>query len=598
MKKITGFLLLSFILTAGLLSQQGNIKGIMNQTDFNSAEIQNITGELSKARLNNDAVDELKYINKLKSFYGETKNEGIPDVSIIPGDMTVDNKILHGNSTSQFNSFLDGPNVKTIATQTSSRSNTLFAATTKFYDSNYDIIRIFASYDNGVSWVLKGYSYLGARFRTGELDIEPIIGGTDTVLFCAAGYTIGSHVASVFFSFNLTTGAQSFNTWSHWGSAYTNVSVYNPRITSDNSVYAGAYIYLSVSVDSLRSDGIKNVYQRFAMVFNPLNNIFQLTYRNSQSFYWYGSTPNGANYYIWQDICFYRSQNGTDRVYTIFNIPAYSYLYSAYSDNYGLSPAGNSTYSDGLKIDEPHVVSSGGPSNQNIAIAYRVLTANSNNYDFKCLFSSNGGTSFSNFTNTYVEGSNQVSCKYIDVQAIKLSQGKCKFAYTTYNDLNIYYTGNINNTSYEPTSSFVADLLYPVNSYGKLRAGYTGNSFVNGCMVLYNSEFSNQTLCVTDFCLQQTKANVEPGPGEFHMENYPNPFNPVTTIKYSIPAESKVKITVYDLLGKEISVLVDENLKAGDHEVRFDASALASGTYFYKIEAGSVINIKKMILVK
>ncbi|NOS86260.1 MAG: T9SS type A sorting domain-containing protein [Ignavibacteria bacterium] len=598
MKKITGFIVLSLILTVNFMAQQGNIKGIANENDLNNTEIQSITGELSKARLCNNAEGEKLYLSKLKSFYGETKTEGKPDVVVIPGNMTGDNTILHGNSTSQFNSFLDGPNVKTIATQTSSRSNTLFAATTKFFDSNYDIIRVFASYDNGVSWVLKGYSYLSARFRTGELDIEPIIGGADTVLFCAAGYTVGTHIASAFFSFNFSTSAQNFNFWYHWGSASSNVNVYNPRITSDNSVYAGAFVYVSVSVDSLRSDGIKNVYQRFAMVFNPLNNLFQITYRNNQSFYWYGSTPNGANYYIWQDLCFYRSQKGTDRVYTIFNIPAYSYLYSAYSDNYGLSPAGNSTYSDGIKIDEPHVVSSGGLSNQNIAIAYRVLTSNSNNYDFKCLYSSNGGTSFANFNTTYIEGSNQVSCKYIDVQAIKLSQGKCKFTYSTYNDLNIYYTGNINNTSYEPTISLLADPLYPVSSYGKLRAGYTGNAFAAGCMVLYNSEFSNQTLCVTDFCIQENISIGDPKSGDVHLENYPNPFNPTTTIKYSVPVESKVKITVYDLLGKEISVLVNENHKAGKYDINFDASSLSSGTYFYKIEAGSFSDIKKMILLK
>ena len=88
-------------------------------------------------------------------------------------------------------------------------------------------------------------------------------------------------------------------------------------------------------------------------------------------------------------------------------------------------------------------------------------------------------------------------------------------------------------------------------------------------------------------------------PDEYKLfQNYPNPFNPVTNIKYSVPTDSKVKITVYDILGKEIKVLVDENLRAGKYDVKFDASALPSGTYFYKLEARGFNEIKKMILIK
>jgi hypothetical protein len=282
----------------------------------------------------------------------------------------------------------------------------------------------------------------------------------------------------------------------------------------------------------------------------------------------------------------------------VYNIPEYNSIYTAYSDNYGLSPAAHFFLSDGVKIDQANVVSSGGYSNQNIAIAYRVLTSNLNNYDFKCMYSTNGGTSALGFNNTYIEGSNSISTKYIDVQSIKLSAGKCKFTYSTSNDLNIYYLGNVNNSSYEPVTSFAADPLSGITNYGKLRAAYTNRLNTAGCMVLYSSDFSNSALCVTGFCSQQNKTNYVKEPEGFLLENYPNPFNPATTIKYSVPADSKVKVTVYDLLGKEISVLVDENLRAGKYEVNFDASTLASGTYFYSLEAGAHKEIKKMILIK
>ncbi len=81
-------------------------------------------------------------------------------------------------------------------------------------------------------------------------------------------------------------------------------------------------------------------------------------------------------------------------------------------------------------------------------------------------------------------------------------------------------------------------------------------------------------------------------------QNYPNPFNPTTRISYGLPKASNVKMVVYDILGKEVATLVNEFTQAGSHEVVFNASTLASGAYFYKIEAGDFVQIKKMLLLK
>jgi len=80
--------------------------------------------------------------------------------------------------------------------------------------------------------------------------------------------------------------------------------------------------------------------------------------------------------------------------------------------------------------------------------------------------------------------------------------------------------------------------------------------------------------------------------------NYPNPFNPTTTIKYGIPKQGKVKITVYNVLGQKVRVLVNNVESAGFHQVTFNASALASGTYFYRIKAGGFVKTRKMTLLK
>jgi trimeric autotransporter adhesin len=82
------------------------------------------------------------------------------------------------------------------------------------------------------------------------------------------------------------------------------------------------------------------------------------------------------------------------------------------------------------------------------------------------------------------------------------------------------------------------------------------------------------------------------------LQNYPNPFNPSTKIVFDIPTASNVKIEVFDITGKRIEELVNENVKAGSYEVEWSASKLSSGTYFYRMQAGSYAETKKMILIK
>ncbi len=82
------------------------------------------------------------------------------------------------------------------------------------------------------------------------------------------------------------------------------------------------------------------------------------------------------------------------------------------------------------------------------------------------------------------------------------------------------------------------------------------------------------------------------------MQNYPNPFNPNTTIKFSIPHSQFVTLKVYDILGREVATLVNEEKLHGNYEVKFDGSALPSGTYFYRLQAGIFSQTKKLLLLK
>jgi len=106
---------------------------------------------------------------------------------------------------------------------------------------------------------------------------------------------------------------------------------------------------------------------------------------------------------------------------------------------------------------------------------------------------------------------------------------------------------------------------------------------------------------ITNYCLTPVgiSGNESGLPNRFALQqNYPNPFNPATVIKYQLPKQEYVSIKVFDILGKEVASLVNENKAAGYYEVEFDGSNFASGLYFYRIEAGDFKDTKKMMLVK
>ncbi|MEM5810126.1 MAG: VWA domain-containing protein [Candidatus Aenigmatarchaeota archaeon] len=104
------------------------------------------------------------------------------------------------------------------------------------------------------------------------------------------------------------------------------------------------------------------------------------------------------------------------------------------------------------------------------------------------------------------------------------------------------------------------------------------------------------------FKVSGTIVNVEKDnliPKEFALyQNYPNPFNPETIIEFDIPKRTFVKLTIYDILGREIKTLVNEEINPGKYTVKFNASNLPSGIYFYRLDAGEFSDIKKMVFVK
>jgi hypothetical protein len=105
-----------------------------------------------------------------------------------------------------------------------------------------------------------------------------------------------------------------------------------------------------------------------------------------------------------------------------------------------------------------------------------------------------------------------------------------------------------------------------------------------------------------DFHILFTTTSVETGESlhtEYRLsQNYPNPFNPATEIGYELPAASDVRLSVFDLLGREVTLLVNTRQSAGRYTVRFDGAGLASGVYLYRLTAGNSVQMRKMALIR
>ncbi len=118
---------------------------------------------------------------------------------------------------------------------------------------------------------------------------------------------------------------------------------------------------------------------------------------------------------------------------------------------------------------------------------------------------------------------------------------------------------------------------------------------------IYTQSLRDQLMgkILTFFNITSGVRDEDPLPGGFVLyQNYPNPFNPETTISFEIPVSGPVTLKVFDVLGKEVAIVLDEVKEAGVHEVTFDASHLASGTYLYRLTTGDHSSVKKMALVK
>jgi hypothetical protein len=191
---------------------------------------------------------------------------------------------------------------------------------------------------------------------------------------------------------------------------------------------------------------------------------------------------------------------------------------------------------------------------------------------------------------------------FVSVPAVKLYTDKAKFTAVvtpppSTGTITMLFLNKTSNIPQDSLTSYPDSLRLRVIAAGNVTAGnytvrVTGNGS-NGTPVHIRdiSLFLNPLIGITNISNEV--------PSEFYLyQNFPNPFNPKTNIRFDIAKSGIVKLKVYDITGRQVSELLNKEFTAGKYMFDFDASHLASGVYFYRLETPDFADIKKMILVK
>jgi len=286
-----------------------------------------------------------------------------------------------------------------------------------------------------------------------------------------------------------------------------------------------------------------------------------LSRHDSISFHWVAasSTPYG-------------SQFSTSNIASTFNDTDYSYFTTSSS-----SFISNGLGAPGLVI--PY-------SDPQTNMQYPFTYSNSFTDSYAASFSAGGITVFRNGTTTVTCDAwgtlilpggtfpNSIRVKYIDVSRDSSNPGAPIVLRST-------------NTSY---SWYVSNKKFPVFQIGYYSGSFNGIPQPTTKSVIYYP--NNPTIGIV-----QLSSII---PDQFNlMQNYPNPFNPQTKIRFDVPsASSNLRLVVFDELGREIAVLVNQNLSPGSYEVKWDATNLSAGVYYYRLFTENFTETKKMLLIK
>ena len=474
-----------------------------------------------------------------------------------------------------------------------------------------DTLDIYSTTGDGL-YTLRGKAILGSNeiFYGGNLDVEIVeksSGQKTLYAFFTSGLTGTAvrKIGAVYLSIDqLSIGFLPIN----WPGQTSNEKYYNVHITSDNSIDSSTtWIYIACSMDSLGAGGNWFYGQKFAYISQTtpiFPNTPSITYRSTvlPVFWQSGDGYLGRN--LFTDIAYFR--DGSDNpslMFTYSNIPDSTKIWLTKSSFTGANATFWGTLGSSYHISNSAIVAPGGTGNQHLMIVATQNWQNSGDWDLLSYKTIDGG---SNWTETFVDSysSTTTNLPYwpdIYVKWKDRNNFRVSYCLSTANPNvlpdSVMYVESVsspNNDWQAPVRISTPNVFQPEFIS---KVGFLGNSS-DDCLVLW-SDLNFSGLYATYCASASAVGNDRNPPNNYSLSyNYPNPFNPSTKIEYKISDPGFVSLKVFDLLGREVTTLINEEKPAGSYNVSFDASDLSSGVYYYRLTLGSYVETKKMVLLK
>jgi hypothetical protein len=590
------FILVPFFIQFSFAQDHPQFTTLQPPSQKFSAEKTQILAELEKARLNHDTQKKEQLEARLNKIDNAVPVLSYPDGTVQSSGLI--NKEMEADFDYNYSMVANlshyGQAVATVPSGT--LAGRIYVAVGNYASTpNSDTVKVYSSTNGGVSWVWQ-YSWwmpgLNMDCRSNEMDIIIVYGGTTAWLFGVTPINnfTNNNTRTIFWRYNLSTHEFYYITLYWPGSPTTNLD-YNGRIASDDAIYGiDAYLYVSVSSDSTYGAGYHINRTKFAFIQTPLASPPSIIYRNVGLYY----TGNNPSLYVYNDVAYVHP--GSSRVFVLMSLNGVTQINLSYSNDYGATYAASYDITGGYTLRGSSLASVVSDGNPNMMIVSRVFTGG--NWDIDYWYTSTGGTTVGSWGHGPVENGIYKSSGYPNVtwERGNINSFKAAFTLDSGGITRPYYAG-WNGSAWNSPSRMPVGNLQADTAANSPVAGYRIGGGDN-CLTIWNNYYPIYASynCVTTVGIS---GNNNPIPETYSLsQNYPNPFNPATSIKFDIPKHGIVKLIVYDLTGKEIESLVNEEKEPGRYEVAWEGSKYSSGVYFYKLETGDFKETKKMVLIK
>jgi hypothetical protein len=539
------------------------------------------------------------FSTKMTPYYGGgIEYAGIPNPNYSTDNIT--NNLLYNNSART---------IKGIATFTEQRGANegrlwvvyAFSANS----SSPDSLRFIYSNNGGSTWTLYALAWLGGtdKINYDDLDMEIIESSSgDKYLWTVYGLRQTGGNGKWFSGgavLDITTFAGGLFAFS-WPGDDPAKRYYNVRMTSDNAnFYSNSWTYIVCSFDSTDASNIHINTQKYVRCLNPYTTSPAFEYQG-QKFWWYCSNgPAGYVRTLYSDIAYIRGSAGDSIIVSFSGVPDSTRIFFSKANLNGTPAVGNASSqagSEATAFKRWARIASNGYDNGSVLCVFNEIY--SFNWNVKYFRTTNYGNFNSVFEST-LWGSNANSNYQPDIVGVR-NADRYYFAFSTIaSSDSVHYVG--------VTPSGGTTHIQKMNYMG-ITSGTQGPKpgfrFVNNdsCFVLY-SESGPYNVWAALGCSGPIVIGIHNNNNEIPAsyalyQNYPNPFNPASTIKFDIPKTGLARLVVYDVLGREVGLLLNEIKTPGTYSLNFDASNLPSGVYFYRLTAGTFTDTKKMLLLK